>query len=55
MASSRAADPMSPGTPSVAVGLQMPTGEQVAAGSEKAFASTPQHKGLASSVVSNNH
>lgn len=55
MASSQAAALVSPGIPSVAVGLQIPTGEQVAAGPEKAFASTPQHKGLASSVVYNNH
>lgn len=53
MASSQAAAPVSSGTPIVAVGLQIPRGEQLAAGPEMAFASTPQHKWLSSSVVYN--
>lgn len=52
MAASWAAG-VSPGTPIVAVGLQIPTGEQLAAGPGMAFASTPQHKSLSSSVVRN--
>lgn len=41
---------MSSGTPVVAVGLQVPIGEQLAADPGIAFGSTPQHKGLSSNV-----
>lgn len=50
MTSFQAAVPVSPGTPVVVVGLQVPTHEQPAAGPGTAFGITPRHKGLSSDV-----